>query len=100
MSATLSRGDEPVPVEVKGEMSVLVHDPHVTNVQLVLDELNTRHFTYRCHARVNKALFNSNHIISLVDNKPLPVQQSVTLLRWRLSQPGSVPCPITFECWP
>uniref|UniRef100_A0A146LGW8 Coatomer subunit delta n=1 Tax=Lygus hesperus TaxID=30085 RepID=A0A146LGW8_LYGHE len=71
LHAALQRGDESVPIEVKGDLSVTIHDPSATAIQLILDSPDNS-FTYRCHARVDKAAFTERHILVAVGNKPLP----------------------------
>lgn len=86
-------------IDVKGELSVLVSDPQHDQIKLKLAPVCDG-FQFRAHAKVNKALFAGDHVLAMVDNKPFPVQQPVTILRWRLHAPGSITAPISFTCWP
>ncbi|KAG5508986.1 hypothetical protein GH5_06210 [Leishmania sp. Ghana 2012 LV757] len=98
MSATLQREGEPVPIDIKGELTVLVADPQQDHIKLMLAPVSDA-FTFRAHAKVNKTLFMSDQVLTMADSKPFPVQQPVTILRWRLSN-STITAPISFTCWP
>lgn len=98
MSAVLQREGEPTPVDIKGELTVLVADPQQDQIKLMLTPVSDA-FTFRAHAKVNKALFASDQVLTMADGKPFPVQQHVTILRWRLSN-AAITAPLTFTCWP
>ncbi|KAG5508826.1 hypothetical protein JKF63_05328 [Porcisia hertigi] len=98
MSATLQREGESTPIDIKGELTVLVADPQQDQIKLILAPVSDA-FTFRAHAKVNKTLFASDQVLTMADGKPLPVQQPVTILRWRLSN-SSIAAPINFTCWP
>ncbi|KPA78006.1 putative coatomer delta subunit-like proteindelta-COP putativedelta-coat protein [Leptomonas pyrrhocoris] len=99
MSAALSRDGEPAAVDIKGELTVTVTDPQCDHVKLMLTPVSDA-FTFRAHAKVNKALFASDQVLTMADGKAFPVQQPVTILRWRQSSGASTPAPINFTCWP
>ncbi|GET87481.1 coatomer delta subunit-like protein [Leishmania tarentolae] len=98
MSATLQREGEATPIDIKGELTVLVADPQHDHIKLMLAPVSNA-FTFRAHAKVNKTLFASDQVLTMADGKPFPVQQPVTILRWRLSN-SSLTAPINFTCWP
>ncbi|ESL09386.1 coatomer delta subunit [Trypanosoma rangeli SC58] len=99
ISAQLNRDGEGGAVDIRGELSVLVSDPQLANVRLILSPMSSD-FSFRAHAKVNKEIFAEDHVLSMRDNKPLPVQQQVTILRWRLLNPDAVRPPIVLSCWP
>ncbi|RNF27489.1 putative coatomer delta subunit [Trypanosoma conorhini] len=99
ISAQLNRDGEGGAVDIRGELSVLVSDPQLANVRLILSPMSSE-FSFRAHAKVNKEIFAEDHVLSMRDNKPLPVQQQVTILRWRLLNPEGVRPPIMLSCWP
>ncbi|CAJ1021160.1 putative Adaptor complexes medium subunit family [Leishmania shawi] len=98
MSAALQRDGEATSIDIKGELTVLVADPQHDHIKLMLAPVSEA-FTFRAHAKVNKTLFASDQVLTMADGKPFPVQQPVTILRWRLSDP-SITAPISFTCWP
>ncbi|KAK7194945.1 coatomer delta subunit-like protein [Novymonas esmeraldas] len=98
MSAVLQREGEPAAVDIKGELTVLVADPQQDHIKLVLAPVSDA-FTFRAHAKVNKALFASDQVLTMADGKPFPVQQPVTILRWRIAN-SVITAPIHFTCWP
>lgn len=97
MAVQLSRDGEVSAVEVKGELSILIKENHCERVKFELGPLNNS-FLFKAHAKINKDLFASNSVLAMVDGKPFPVNQTVTILRWRASQP--IPPPVVFTCWP
>jgi coatomer subunit delta len=99
MSAALSRDGEPAAVDIKGELTVTVADPQCDHIKLMLAPVSDA-FTFRAHAKVNKTLFASDQVLTMADGKAFPVQQPVTILRWRQSGAAAVPAPINFTCWP
>ncbi|KEG08624.1 coatomer delta subunit [Trypanosoma grayi] len=99
ISAQLNRDGEGGEVDIRGELSVLVSDPQLAKVRLLLDQMSNE-FSFRAHAKVNKEMFAEDHVLSMRDSKPFPVQQPVTILRWRLQNTGGVRAPIILSCWP
>ncbi|AAZ13289.1 coatomer delta subunit, putative [Trypanosoma equiperdum] len=99
ISATLDRDGASGPVDVRGELSVLVNDPHLANVKLMLSPTSDE-FSFRAHAKVHKEIFAEDRVLAMRENKPFPVHQPVTILRWRLNNSSGVQPPLTFSCWP
>lgn len=99
MSGALSRDGEPAAVDIKGELTVMVADPQCDHIKLVLAPVSDA-FTFRAHAKVNKSLFASDQVLTMADGKAFPVQQPVTILRWRQSGAAATAAPINFTCWP
>ncbi|KPI83215.1 Coatomer delta subunit-like protein [Leptomonas seymouri] len=99
MSAALSRDGEPAAVDIKGELTVTVVDPQCDHIKLMLSPVSDA-FTFRAHAKVNKALFANDQVLTMADGKAFPVLQPVTILRWRQSTAEATPAPINFTCWP
>ncbi|EPY35353.1 coatomer delta subunit-like protein [Angomonas deanei] len=107
LSATITEGDV-TNLDIKGELTIKVNDASQSNVKINLHRnqyLTDGTFQYKCHAKMSKSLFDENFTLSMDGNKSFPVQQPVTVLRWRL---GNVPSqnvsqqllPIKFTCWP
>ncbi|ESS67414.1 coatomer delta subunit [Trypanosoma cruzi Dm28c] len=99
ISAHLNRDGEGGAVDVRGELSVLVSDPQLATVRLILSPMSSK-FSFRAHTKVNKEMFAEDHVLSMRENKPLPVQQMVTILRWCLINSDNARPPITLSCWP
>lgn len=99
VSAQLGRDGEDGTVDIRGELSVLVTDPQLASVRLVLSPMSSD-YSFRAHAKVNKEMFAEDHVLAMRDNKPLPLQQPVTILRWRLADTASARPPIALSCWP
>ncbi|ORC89892.1 coatomer delta subunit [Trypanosoma theileri] len=99
ISAQLHRDGEGGTVDIRGELSVLVSDPQLAKVKLVLAPMSNE-FSFRAHAKVNKEMFAEDHVLSMRENKPFPLQQPVTILRWRVQNSNGMQAPITLSCWP
>lgn len=99
ITAVLPRDGEAAETDIKGELSIRVTDPALDRVVLALAPVSAD-FVFRAHAKVDKALFARESVLAMLEDRPLPLQQAVTVLRWRLSRPGSIQPPITFSCWP
>lgn len=97
MAVELSRDGEVLNTEVKGELSLLIKESHCERVKLELGPLNDS-YSFKAHAKINKTLFASSAILAMTDGKPFPVNQTITILRWRAA--GDVPPPVVFTCWP
>ncbi|KAH9581963.1 Mu homology domain [Trypanosoma melophagium] len=99
ISAQLNRDGEGGTVDIRGELSVLVSDPQLAKVKLVLAPMSNE-FSFRAHAKVNKEMFADDHVIAMRENKPFPLQQPVTILRWRVQNTNGMRAPIVLSCWP
>lgn len=100
MTAVLSRDGDVQQVDVKGELTVFVSDPASAHARLQLRPVNPA-FTFKAHAKVNKTLFASDHVLAMADDRPLPVQQPVSILRWKLSDATAAPPPpLAVTAWP
>ncbi|KAG8346295.1 putative Clathrin adaptor complex small chain Adaptor complexes medium subunit family [Trypanosoma vivax] len=99
ISAKLGRGGEGGATEVVGELSVLVSDPKFAHARLVLSTMSGD-FSFRAHAKVLKELFAESRVLAMRDDKPFPLKQSVSILRWSLTNASYVRPPIILSCWP
>lgn len=97
MVVELTRDGEVSNAEVKGELSLLIKESHCERVKLELGPLNDS-YSFKAHAKINKSLFANNAILAMTDGKPFPVNQNITILRWRAA--GDVSPPVVFTCWP
>jgi hypothetical protein len=102
ISATLSREGSLDSFDVKGDLQLRITDPTLTNVKLNLAVGNTRGAQLTAHPKVDKALFKSQKVIQTSEAaKGFPPNQSIGVMRWRLSPKASEidDQPITFTVW-
>nr|CCC92288.1 putative coatomer delta subunit [Trypanosoma congolense IL3000] len=99
ISGTLDRDGEGGSVDIRGELSVLVNDPQLASVKLALSPMSND-FSFRAHTKVHKEIFAEDRVLTMCENKPLPVQQPVTILRWRLNNASVARPPLSISCWP
>ncbi|KIW70448.1 hypothetical protein PV04_02717 [Phialophora macrospora] len=104
LSAKLSREGALRSMEVKGDLQLRITDPSLTklalSVQAVEGPLKAQ---FRTHPNVDKALFTSQKLIQLKDtSKRFPTNNSIGVLRWRVTAPADHPTdilPVTFTAW-
>ncbi|ETI20047.1 hypothetical protein G647_09062 [Cladophialophora carrionii CBS 160.54] len=104
LSAKLSREGALKSMEVKGDLQLRITDPSLTklalSVQAVEGPLKAQ---FRTHPNVDKALFTSQKLIQLKDtSKRFPANNSIGVLRWRVTAPADHPTdilPVTFTAW-
>lgn len=97
MTVELTRDGEVTHAELKGELSLHVKESHCERVKLFLTELSGR-YAYKAHAKMNRLLFSEEAILAMNEGKPFPVNQVITILRWRATE--SLVPPVLFTCWP
>lgn len=98
MNVELTRDGEVKTMDVKGALSLCILEAHCGRVLLELKPLDKQAFTYKAHAKMNKAQFAEQGILAMSDGKPFPLQQNLTVLRWRAAQ--AIAPPVLFTCWP
>eukprot|EP00796_Vickermania_ingenoplastis_P007607 gene7607-5367_t len=97
MAVELTRDGEVASMEVKGELALLIKETHCERVKLELGEMNSA-YSFKAHAKINKSIFTSNGVLAMMDGKPFPVNQTITILRWRATEQEQPP--VVFTCWP
>jgi hypothetical protein len=102
ISAKLSREGAIESFEVKGDLQLRITDPSLTQVKLDLALGDTKGAQLNAHPKVDKAQFKNNNTIQLTDtSKGFPSNNSIQVMRWRLSaKPDDVhDPPIKFTVW-
>jgi coatomer subunit delta len=103
ISAKLTRDGTLKSFEVKGDLQLRISDPSFTKVKLDLAAKPTHGAQFRTHPNVDKALFTNSNTIQLKDtSKRFPHNNSIGVLRWRVTSTGSDSSnilPITFTVW-
>lgn len=102
ITAKLSREGAIEAFEVKGDLQLRITDPSLTQVKLDLAVGDIKGAQLNAHPKVDKAQFKNNNTIQLTDTtKGFPSNNSIQVMRWRLSaKPDDVQDPpIKFTVW-
>ncbi|KAK3725403.1 coatomer subunit delta [Vermiconidia calcicola] len=104
LSARLSRDGILQSFEVKGDLQLRISDPTLTQLSLQLALGDTKGAQLNAHPKVDKQQFKTNNLIQLSDtSKGFPANNSIQIMRWRLSaKPEDVSeedIPIKFTVW-
>ncbi|KAI7161908.1 hypothetical protein KC315_g2577 [Hortaea werneckii] len=102
LSARLSREGQLESFEVKGDLQLRISDPSLTQLRLALALGDTKGAQLNAHPKVDKTQFKNNNIIQLTDtSKGFPANNSIQVMRWRLTaKPEDVgEPPIKFTVW-
>ena len=102
ISAKLSREGAIENFEVKGDLQLKISDPSLTQIKLNLALGDTKGAQLNAHPKVDKAQFKNTSTIQLSDtSKGFPANNSIQVMRWRLSaKPDDVQDPpIKFTVW-
>jgi coatomer subunit delta len=104
LSAKLSREGALKSMEVKGDLQLRITDPSLTKLSLSVTAVEgPLKAQFRTHPNVDKSLFTSQKLIQLKDTtKRFPVNNSIGVLRWRVTAPADHPTdilPLTFTAW-
>jgi hypothetical protein len=99
----LSRDGGVEGMEVKGSLSLTVHDESAGRLKLLLKRGDDKQFQYQTHPNINKAAFTSNSTIEMKSlDKAFPVESSVGVVRWRWQPKDMDPSyvPLMLNVWP
>ena len=103
MSAKLSREGALKSFEVKGDLQLKITDPALTKLSLsLIANDGPLKAQFRTHPNVDKNLFTSSKVIQLKDtSKRFPSNNSIGVLRWRVTAPADTAdvLPIAFTVW-
>jgi len=102
ITAKLSREGSLDKFEVKGDLQLRISDTSLTQIKLNLAVGNSRGAILTSHPKVDKNLFRNQKVIQIAESgKGFPANQSIGVMRWKLSpKPSDVDdLPITFTVW-
>ncbi|KAF8722654.1 hypothetical protein AX14_009718 [Amanita brunnescens Koide BX004] len=104
ISLSLLRDGGVQSMELKGDMNLQIMDPALAFIKLALgppsvDFVNALQF--KQHPNVAKFAPGQDRVVALKDpKKPFPVNQSLTVLRWRYAGTDESNVPLSINCWP
>lgn len=102
ITAKVSREGSLMFFEVKGDLKLRISDHSLTKVKLDLFADASTGAQFRTHPNVDKALFGTSKAIQLKDpSKGFPANNSVAVLRWKLTKKAddNDALPINFTVW-
>lgn len=97
MSAKTNRDGGLEAMEVQGQLTLQISDSSLSRIQLGLHASEADGTQFKTHPNVDRNLFKEHHKIGFRDvSKPFPLNQQMSVLRWRLqAKPNTVKLPIS-----
>jgi len=102
VSARLGREGSLESLDVKGDLQLRVSDSTSAQIKIHLALGDIKGAQLNSHPKVDKTVFKNDKIIQLTDTtKSFPINQSIGVMRWKLSaKAGEISdAPITFTAW-
>ncbi|KIL71360.1 hypothetical protein M378DRAFT_214006 [Amanita muscaria Koide BX008] len=104
ISLSLLRDGGVQSMELKGDMNLHVSDPAFAHIKLSLETPSVdfgNSLQFRQHPNVAKFTPGQERVVILKDpSKPFPVNQSLTVVRWRYAGTDESNVPLSINCWP
>lgn len=89
-------------LELKGDMNLHVSEPSLSRIKISLVPAPSAfgpELQFKQHPNVGKFSANRERIIALKDSsRPFPVNQSLTVLKWRYSGKDESYVPLSSQC--
>jgi hypothetical protein len=99
ISVNLNRDGGVKAVDISGTLTVTVVDGAFANVRVHMCPGNGD-FAFKTHPNINRALYVSDNVLGIKDNRPFPLHQPTGILRWRAQELKNTKVPLTINCWP
>ncbi|BFZ14412.1 hypothetical protein BsWGS_17451 [Bradybaena similaris] len=88
-------------MEVHGMLRLRVNDDKAGRVKVLLTNSDTKGIQLQTHPNIDKKLFTQSSVIRLKNpEKPFPVGQDISVLKWRFQTQDEAHIPLTINCWP
>jgi len=88
-------------MEIKGELIVTTFDAQYSQVQIHVNQSETKDFQFKAHPNMNKNLYSQNQILALKDStKSYPVGSPTGVLKWRWATKEEKYIPLIINVWP
>ncbi|KAI9297567.1 hypothetical protein K502DRAFT_300622 [Neoconidiobolus thromboides FSU 785] len=98
--AKLSRDGGIHSMDLRGELSVMVHNEAYSFIKASLGVPNQSDYQFMTNPKMDKNTFNNDYTLTLKDqNRGFPVNQSVGILKWKLENKNSNKLPFSVTCW-
>jgi coatomer subunit delta len=96
MSAKVNRDGNVESLEVQGQLNLQISDSTISRVQIKVDSDDTDGTQFKSHPNVDRNLFKDHHKIGLRDSsRSFPLNQQMSVLRWRLQGKADRSLPIS-----
>jgi coatomer subunit delta len=96
MSAKANRDGNVESLEVQGQLNLQISDSTISRVQIEVNSDDTDGTQFKSHPNVDRNLFKDQHKIGLRDSsRPFPLNQQMSVLRWRLQGKADKSLPIS-----
>ncbi len=86
--------------ELKGEINIKINNESYTNSSIHYTCNPSSGIQFKSHPLVDKKSFASNIIMSRDPSKPFPVNQNLSLIKYRTLITDEALLPLHIECWP
>jgi hypothetical protein len=88
-------------MEIKGGLSVTVHDANISRVKVGVRQGDNRQFQFKTHPNIDKQAFTAGNVIRLKDTaRAFPMAAPAGVLKWRLQTRDEAMLPLMVSCWP
>lgn len=87
--------------EIKGNLVLQVSDPAKASILIYTKLGDMQSFQIRTHPNIDKNLWTSSQVLGLRDaSRGFPVNNPLSILRWRLTSSEEKMIPLSINCWP
>jgi coatomer subunit delta len=95
-SAKANRDGNVESLEVQGQLNLQISDSTISRVQIDVNSDDSDGTQFKSHPNVDRNLFKDQHKIGLRDSsRSFPLNQQMSVLRWRLQGKADVSLPIS-----
>ena len=88
-------------MEIKGDMILRIGNMENGHIRVLTQAKEEHGLQIKTHPNIDRKTFSTNGTILPKDpSKPFPINQPISLLRWRLETTDSSEIPLSINCWP
>ncbi|KAI9481598.1 MAG: hypothetical protein EXX96DRAFT_567347 [Benjaminiella poitrasii] len=88
-------------MDVRGILTLKISDPSAARVSLGLKANDDPSIQFKTHPNVDKNAWKDRHVVQMRDiSRPFPANQSLEVVKWKLSTRDETMVPLTVTCWP
>ncbi|KAK7277227.1 hypothetical protein RIF29_18378 [Crotalaria pallida] len=101
LNVTLKRDGGINNFDVQGTMTLHILNQEDAHIQVQVKTDESQAVSFKTHPNMNKELFSNENILGPKDpNRPFPIGQASSLLKWRMQSTDESLVPMTINCWP
>ncbi|KAI7898749.1 uncharacterized protein BX663DRAFT_523977 [Cokeromyces recurvatus] len=88
-------------MDVKGILTLKISDSSAARISLGLKTSDDASIQFKTHPNVDKNAWKERHVVQMRDlSRPFPTNQSLEVVKWKLSTRDETMVPLTVTCWP